>query len=49
MSLNSIILINPKQNGGYPGMLIDLDLAVLVGEDDKNETSEERNMTGTLE
>ena len=30
-------------------MLIDLDLAVLVGEDGKNETSEERNMMGTLE
>jgi Fungal protein kinase len=30
-------------------MLIDLDLAVLVNEHGKNETSEERNMTGTLE
>lgn len=30
-------------------MLIDLDLTVLVSEDGKNETSEERNMTGTLE
>ncbi len=49
ISLNNIILTNPKQNGGCSGMLIDLDLAVSVGEDGKNETSEERNMTGTLE
>lgn len=49
VSLNNIILTNQKQNSGRSGMLIDLDLAVLVGEDGKNETSEERNMTGTLE
>ncbi|MCJ1430243.1 hypothetical protein MMC29_008160 [Sticta canariensis] len=49
ISLNNIILTNPEQNSGCSGMLIDLDLAVLVGEDGKNETSEERNMTGTLE
>jgi Fungal protein kinase len=47
--LFNIILTDPKQNRGCSGMLIDLDLAVLVGEDGKNETSEERNMTGTLE
>lgn len=49
VSLNNIILTDPTQNGGYSGMLIDLDLAVLVDEAGKNETSEERNMTGTLE
>ena len=49
VSLNNIILTDRKQNSGRLGMLIDLDLAVLVGEDGKNETSEERNMTGTLE
>lgn len=49
VSLNNIILTDPKQNSGRSGMLIDLDLAVLVGEDGRNETSEERNMTGTLE
>ncbi|KAI9803914.1 MAG: hypothetical protein M1825_001794 [Sarcosagium campestre] len=49
ISLNNIILTDPKKTGGCSGMLIDLDLAVSVGEDDKNETSEERNMTGTLE
>ncbi|KAL9024104.1 MAG: hypothetical protein Q9196_006756 [Gyalolechia fulgens] len=49
VSLNNIILIDPKQNGGYSGMLIDLDLALLVDDAGKNETSEQRNMTGTLE
>ena len=49
ISLNNIILTDPKQNHGCSGMLIDLDLAVLVDENGKNETSEEKNMTGTLE
>jgi Fungal protein kinase len=49
VSLNNIILTNPKQTNGYSGMLIDFDLAVTVDEDYQNETSREKNMTGTLE
>ena len=49
VSFNNIILTDPKENRGCSGMLIDFDLGVLVGEDGKNETSEEKNMTGTLE
>ena len=49
VSLNNIILTEPKQTGGLSGMLIDFDLAVTVGEDGKNERTEEQVMTGILE
>jgi len=49
VSHGNIILTDPEQNRGCSGMLIDYDLAVQVGGDGKNETSAEKNMTGTLE
>ena len=49
VSLNNIILTDPKQTGGLSGMLIDFDLAVTVDEGGKNERTEEQVMTGTLE
>ena len=49
VSLNNIILTDPKHTGGLSGMLIDFDLAVTVDEDCKNERTEEQVMTGTLE
>lgn len=49
VSLNNIILTDPKQTGGLSGMLIDFDLAVSICENGKNERTEEQVMTGTLE
>ena len=49
VSVNNIILTDPKQTGGLSGMLIDFDLAVTVDEGGKNERTEEQVMTGTLE
>lgn len=49
VSLNNIISTNKELTGGYSSMLIDFDLAVQVDEEGKNETSQEKNMTGTLE
>lgn len=49
VSVNNIILTDPKQTGGLSGMLIDFDLAVTVDEGGKNERIEEQVMTGTLE
>jgi len=49
VSHGNIILTDPDQNHGCSGMLIDYDLAVEVDADSKNETSREKNMTGTLE
>ncbi|KAK6365863.1 hypothetical protein LTR64_008699 [Lithohypha guttulata] len=49
VSYGNIILTDPDQNDGCSGMLIDYDLAVQIGADGRNETSGEKNMTGTLE
>ncbi len=49
ISLNNIIMTNPKEAGGFSGMLIDLDLAVRVDKAGKNEQTEAHAMTGTLE
>src|SRR5690242_15624294 len=49
ISEHNIILIDPAKNGGFSGMLIDLDLAVAVGEDGRNEQTKARHMTGTLQ
>ena len=48
VSLHNIILTDEKETGRF-GMLIDLDLAVRVGADGKNEPTEAHTMTGTLE
>ncbi|KAK5080411.1 hypothetical protein LTR05_008660 [Lithohypha guttulata] len=49
VSHGNIILTDPEQADGCSGMLIDYDLAVQVSSDGRNETSLEKNMTGTLE
>lgn len=42
-------MTNPKEAGGFSGMLIDLDLAVRVDKAGKDEQTEAHAMTGTLE
>ena len=49
ISEHNIILTDPKKNDGCSGMLIDLELAVAVGADGKNEQTGARHMTGTLD
>ncbi|KAF2787663.1 hypothetical protein K505DRAFT_329523 [Melanomma pulvis-pyrius CBS 109.77] len=49
ISEHNIILTDPKKNSGFSGMLIDLDLAVAVGENRQNEQTEARHMAGTLQ
>lgn len=48
VSLHNIILTDEKETG-HSGMLIDLDLAVSVDKHGRNEQTEARTMTGTLE
>jgi hypothetical protein len=49
ISEHNIILTDPKKNDGFSGMLIDLELAVAVGADGKNEQTGAHHMTGTLD
>lgn len=49
ISHGNIILTDPEQADGCSGMLIDYDLAVQVSDDRKNEISQEKHMTGTLD
>jgi len=49
MSLNNIIMTNPEEAGGFCGMLIDLDLAVVVTKSGMNERSEAQMITGTTQ
>ena len=50
MSQNNIIIIitDLRRTNGLHGMLINLDLATTVNENEKNERSEAQKMTGTL-
>ncbi|KAL2050081.1 hypothetical protein ABVK25_009691 [Lepraria finkii] len=45
ISENNIIITNPKETGGFAGMLIDLDLAKVLG----SRRSGARHQTGTME
>ena len=49
ISSNIMILTEPKQAGGSSAMLIYLEYAVSAGEDGKNERTEKKTMTGTLQ
>ena len=48
ISLNNIIITDPKDANGFTGMLIDLDLATSIDISGKNKRSGARKMTGTL-
>ena len=48
VSLNNIIITDPKEADGFSGMLIDLDLATNVDVSGKNKRSSAQKMTGTL-
>lgn len=45
ISENNIIITNPEENGGFTGMLIDLDLVKVLG----SGRSGARHQTGTME
>ncbi|CAD6499010.1 BgTH12-04664 [Blumeria graminis f. sp. triticale] len=47
ISMNNIILTDPKRNDGCHGVLIDLDLAISLTDDDCSESS--KTLTGTME
>ncbi|VCU39136.1 Bgt-51252 [Blumeria graminis f. sp. tritici] len=47
ISMNNIILTEPKRNDGCHGVLIDLDLAISLTDDDCSESS--KTLTGTME
>ncbi|VCU39128.1 Bgt-51261 [Blumeria graminis f. sp. tritici] len=47
ISTNNIILTDPQQNNGCHGVLIDLDLAILLTDDNCSESS--KTLTGTME
>ncbi|KAL9099823.1 MAG: hypothetical protein Q9163_004726 [Psora crenata] len=48
ISPSNIIITNPDKNGGFSGMLINLDLATTVDENGKNTRTEARRITGAL-
>ncbi|SZF05200.1 unnamed protein product [Blumeria hordei] len=47
ISINNIILTDPKRNDGCHGVLIDLDLAISLADDNCSESS--KTLTGTME